>query len=523
MERDRGWLRPLAPWLVLGLLAVPAIAHAEDVDEEEDRDAEDVYLRSTVIDFDCMMLDGSLGATPGGAQDIGWFRDQVRAGQVPHPNTFTPEGLFSEHDLPLDGARRCTQLLCVDGQVTEASLIAQPDVRYLAQLGFTSGLDAATFRRDALNLVAVVDTSGSMDGAPLTTVRESLRDVARRLGPDDQLSIVRYSDRVEVVLPPTPGDREAEIQAAIVTLASAGSTYMEAGLELGYEVARESAPRFDGTTRVMLFTDERPNVGQTDAGTFIGMARAASTDGIGLTTIGVGVHFGAELATAISSVRGGNLFFFPDVGSMEQKFAEEFDTLVTELAYDMDLVFRPAAGYEIAGVYGVPGQALEWGDDGSISMAVETIFLSRRDGALYVALASDTPIGLPEKRARPGSAVVAVDLAYTPRDGARATDRLELAVRGEAGPGLRRGALLVDQVTALKEATRRHHEENDQQGAYELVKALATRYRGDDDPALALERELVFELERTLAEMSGHHGEPTVAAAVHPVTGLPQR
>ena len=39
-----------------------------------------------------------MGATPGGAQDISYARDRIKAGEVPHPATFTPEGLFSEHD-----------------------------------------------------------------------------------------------------------------------------------------------------------------------------------------------------------------------------------------------------------------------------------------------------------------------------------------------------------------------------------------------------------------------------------------
>jgi hypothetical protein len=57
-----------------------------------------------------------MGATPGGAQDITFFRDRVLAGEVPHPNTFTPEGLFSEHDLPLRAGPPCPQLLCVAGE-----------------------------------------------------------------------------------------------------------------------------------------------------------------------------------------------------------------------------------------------------------------------------------------------------------------------------------------------------------------------------------------------------------------------
>ncbi len=86
----------------------------------------------------------SLGATPGGAKDIASAREHILAGEVPHPATFTPEGLFSEYDLPLPAARPCVQILCLSGAATRAELLAQPEVRTLAQLGFASNLDART-------------------------------------------------------------------------------------------------------------------------------------------------------------------------------------------------------------------------------------------------------------------------------------------------------------------------------------------------------------------------------------------
>ena len=163
--------------------------------------------------------------------------------------------------------------------------------------------------------------------------------------------------------------------AVVAGITSAGSTNMEEGLAVGFQLA--SSHKFAGTTRVMLFTDERPNVGNTDAKSFMGMARDASRAGVGMTTVGVGVQFGAELATAVSSVRGGNLFFFADVGKMQKKFEDEFDTMVTELAYDLKLEVKPGSGLKIAGVYGIPGKALKWQDGGAIAA---TLGARGRDG-----------------------------------------------------------------------------------------------------------------------------------------------
>ncbi len=516
MHRPRShvYLRRFGPLAALVALGLATAALAAPDDDEE-------------IEFDALHVEGAFapapaampaefGATPGGAQDISFARDRIAAGEVPHPETFTPEGLFSEHDLPLPAAP-CRQTLCVTGMATAADLIAQPDVRMMAQLGFASGLDPETWRRAPLNLITVIDKSGSMSGHPLDTVKASLHRLVEQLGPADRLAIVLYGDRAHVHLGSTPIADKAALHAAIDAIQSAGSTAMEHGLKVGYRLARETAAGFEGTTRLMLFTDERPNVGATHAEGFMGLARAGSADGIGLTTIGVGTHFGAQLATAISSVRGGNLFFFPDAGKMQAVFRDELDTMVTELAYDLELTVHPTRGWQIAGLYGLPGDLVKHTDDGGLQLTVETIFLSKKKGAIFVAFAPADD--LPPAHGAPGIA----KLRYVERGGARRTDAVQFdLVDGDLPLGLARGVMLVDEATALKKATGLHLQQNDQEGAFRIVRALRQRMEVAAVPGLEAELKLVSDLDRTLTRLSGHQGEGTAKVDRDPVTGLPR-
>ncbi|MCB1121946.1 MAG: VWA domain-containing protein, partial [Verrucomicrobiae bacterium] len=330
-----------------------------------------------------------MGATAGGAQDINLARMEVLQGNIPRPDTFTPEGLFSEHDLPIQVEARPGQLLSIGGEAMRASILGVPRARVLAQIGFASGLDARTWQRQPLNLVAVVDKSGSMSGQPLELVKQSLREVVQQLGENDQLSIVLYGDHAHVSMPPTILSKEnrKQVLSEIASIVSNGSTAMEHGLQVGYQVAEHSSRTFEGTTRLMLFTDEQPNVGNTAASGFMGQMREGSKKGFGLTTIGVGVHFGAELANKISAVRGGNLFYFPDYMTMVNTFEEDFDTMVTELAYDMMVTIKPEHDWKIEAVYGIPANMIKWLPDDSLRFRVETLFLSKRKGAIYFALA----------------------------------------------------------------------------------------------------------------------------------------
>lgn len=473
------------------------------------------------------MAADKLGATPGGAQDISYARDRIAAGEIPHASTFTPEGLLSEHDLPLDTGRPCSQTLCLSAAAVPVDLTALPEARQLGQLGFASNLDAKGWHRDAMNLVAVIDKSGSMSGPPIETVKASLHRLVDQLGAGDQLSIVLYGDRSHVHMPPTAisvRDKQ-KIHTQIDQIAISGSTNMEEGLKVGYQVATESAPHFRGTTRLMLFTDERPNVGATDKQSFMGMARAGSKGGIGLTTIGVGTQFGAEIATAIASVRGGNLFFFPNVPDMEAKFKKDLDTMLSELAYDLKLKVWPQKGYKLVGLFGLPGDLVKRTADGGLEMTVETIFLSKERGGIYFAFAPEGGGALPPQSSLQSMALASV--SYLGRDGKTYQDSVDFASwqkdkQGALPLGLVRGRLLIDEITTLKKAAELHLQKNDQEGAYRLVHALHQRFVQSKVSGLEKELTTIAKLDETLTRLSGHQGEkPAILSRRDGVSGLP--
>lgn len=519
-------------YLTLGLSSLGLIAplHAQQADDDEfDEDVIELspFIVTTVSDIGYLSANCTagtslnMGATPGGAQDISFVRLQARNGNLPLAAALTAEGLFSEHDLPLELGRHQDQLLFIQSAAIPAALLALPEVSHLGQVGFSSGLDAHTWQRAPLNLVAVVDKSGSMSGQPLALVRASLRSILEHMQTGDQLSIVLYGSQTHVFLHPTLVNDQTRdpLARAIDRITSHGSTSMEAGLKLGFDLARNSQSSFVGTTRVMLFTDEQPNVGRVDAESFMQMAEGASTHGIGLTTIGVGIQFGTELATRISGVRGGNLFFFPDGDTMRKTFAEDFDTMITELAYDFKMRLEPTPGFKIAGIFGIPNEAVQW-DGEALLLEVKTIFLSRRKGAIFFALAPTE--GQETGPHRMSAPLAQVHLSYIDANSGRdVRDQMvciEYPFSHDGLTGLRRGHHLVDQFTTIKKATLEYDENQNPRLALTLLDSLQRRLDGSDDPALDAESALISDLRAAISEQSGIIILP---GEVHPITGLP--
>jgi Ca-activated chloride channel family protein len=285
---------------------------------------------------------------------------------------------------------------------------------------------------------------------------------------------------------------------------------MEAGLKLGYEVAFDSMDKFKGNTRLMLFTDERPNVGKTDAASFIGMAKAASLRKVGLTTIGVGVQFGAELATRISSIRGGNLFFIQNENSVDTLFDKELDFMVSELAHDLTLTIKANPHYSIAGIYGVPGEMLGWQKDKSVSVVIPTVFLSSKGGAILISLAKNIEDAhLPATDLSIGDALADISLIYeSALSGEKQSDSFAVKVNDlEPSEGMHFAYFLADEFTALHRATTEHYLDNDQERAYQIMNALNSRIAQAELKDIDDEKKLVAALFEKFAFLSGHGSE----------------
>jgi len=492
--------RATALALAVFFLGTSSSALAVPDDRDRDRDIQEVIVTGSFV-------------TQGGAKDVNYLRGEVEQSRIPHPETFTAEGLLSEHSIVMDSGTPCAQVFCLVADSIDANLIAQPEARYLLGLGFATNIQSEGWHRKPLNLVATVDKSGSMNGAPLALVRSSLLEVLDHMREGDRISIVLYGDEAEVYLAPTDVTAQSRglIRGSIKAIESAGSTAMEEGLRLGYEVARQSSKQFAGVTRVMLFTDERPNVGNTEDFGFMTMAREASHDGIGLTTIGVGVQFDAELATTIGSVRGGNLFFMRDEDDVQQVFRDEFDFMVSELAHDLAVSITPQPGYNISGVYGVPDGLMGWQNERTVKITIPTVFLSSKGGAMFVALAkSHASADLPARPLAGGAPLASLELQYVPvSSGIVERDRIDaFPPPAKQSDAMKLGHALIDEFTVLRRATTAHYMENDQNLAYQLVHDLATRLSNNRDQDFDKERLLTYSLEERFAFLSGHTGEP---------------
>ena len=294
---------------------------------------------------------GGGGVSFGGAQDVGEFRGILDRGEIPGPDTLDANGFFNEHfNAPPPAS--CGALLCaVPGLSVGRDWLTGAHQATL-QISVSTTVDPSTYQRLPMNLVVVVDHSGSMasDGR-LDKVKAGLHTMIDNLHDEDRLAIVQFDDRVDVLAPlGTALDRTA-MHAVVNGLQPRGATDIFDGLSTGFQLLGD-APPGERQNRVIFLSDGNATAGDTVQADILAMAASRVKLGIGLTTIGVGNDFDVELMRGLAEQGAGNFYFLEDPSAATEVFTEELDFFMQPLALDIQLSAAAGPGYQLGEVVG---------------------------------------------------------------------------------------------------------------------------------------------------------------------------
>ncbi len=187
-----------------------------------------------------------------------------------------------------------------------------------------------------LSFTAVLDVSGSMQGAKIIHAKEAVRQALRRLRDGDIFSLVTFSTRAKQVLKPTrltPKSR-AEAEAALHRVRAGGKTALCSGLEKGIKLAKQAAQE---TNLILLLSDGQANVGETDLEEIGYRAFQAREAGITTSTLGVGLDYNEALMVEIATQGGGRFYHVTDAQQIAAYMTGELGEIATLAAREAQL------------------------------------------------------------------------------------------------------------------------------------------------------------------------------------------
>jgi Ca-activated chloride channel family protein len=127
---------------------------------------------------------------------------------------------------------------------------------------------------------------------------------------------------------------------------------MEIGMEKPIQMRSFDHPTNSHMT-ILFITDACPNIGLGETGLKSKGENAfiSSNHTLGITYVGVGLSFNAEVSEELSQVRGTTIFNVNSSRELKKTLVEDFNYLVTPVAFDVDLKLN-CNGYSIDTVYG---------------------------------------------------------------------------------------------------------------------------------------------------------------------------
>jgi len=225
--------------------------------------------------------------------------------------------------------------------------------RQLLMVGI-KGYDVPKATMPASNLVLLIDTSGSMDSEDkLPLLKRAFAQLVPQLRAQDRVSIVVYAGSAGLVLAPTPGDRHAEILAALERLQAGGSTNGGDGIRLAYSVARQAFIE-GGSNRILLATDGDFNVGTVERGTLETLVADQRRSGIALSTLGFGQgNYNDAMAERLADAGDGVHAYIDTDLEARKVLVEQMQATLLTIANDVkiQIEFDPAqvAEYRLIG------------------------------------------------------------------------------------------------------------------------------------------------------------------------------
>ncbi len=413
-----------------------------------------------------IMMEKSIGLAVGGAKDTNNFKENINHGFLPKLDSITYEGQFYQHYFDTGLKGECKELFCPSYVSAKRSNPFTKEEEIFLSVGLNSDIKIADFKRKKLNLVIVLDISGSMGSSfdqyyydkfgnrqniiqrdngksKMRVANESIVAMLSHLKGDDRSGMVVFDDNAYRAMKlnfVAARDIDA-IKKHILEIQDKGGTNWSAGYKAGVRLFDNIENSSEYENRIIFLTDAMPNRGELDKEGLFGMAEDASKRGIHTTFIGVGVDFNNDLVEFVSKIQGANYYSVHSSDGFAKVLDDEFEYMVTPLVYDLSLKLDSKA-YAIDAVYGSPDANKATGE----IMKINTLFPSQKSAEAT----KGGVVLLKLKKTKSTDNTIALKVSYKDRNGELHSNNQQILIENSQNSGIRKAIIVSDYVNLMK-------------------------------------------------------------------------
>jgi Ca-activated chloride channel homolog len=183
------------------------------------------------------------------------------------------------------------------------------------------------------DVIAVIDTSGSMDGEKIQQGKSALRYVLDHLNPEDRFNIVRFSTGVDSYATGLRSATERNQAGRFVDeLRAAGNTDINRALLQALAMADKERP-----TILIFLTDGQPTTGVIEGAQIVANVKQASRSNVRLFAFGIGDDVNAVLLDTLSQDNRGVTAYVRPNQRIDEEVSAFYAKISTPVLADLKL------------------------------------------------------------------------------------------------------------------------------------------------------------------------------------------
>lgn len=286
-------------------------------------------------------------------------------------------------NLPPGTVTNQKEPLAIDAALTQNKVLQGSDGIISVALTLT-GVDVPGGdgkNNQPVDLVVVLDRSGSMQGQKINHARQAVSQLIDQMGEKDRIGIITYSNHVETLSPLVHlnGAQRKRLVAAVNRIVPSGGTNLGGGLQSGISTAMYT--EHSGRQRkIILVSDGLANQGITSVRALGAMAANGTEYDLGITTVGVGYDFNEVLMTTIADHGGGNYYFLENPRAFSAILQQEFETTRNVIAGNVELRIPLKDGVQLIDAGGYPIRT-----EGSVAIIRPGDIMAGQQRTLYLS------------------------------------------------------------------------------------------------------------------------------------------
>lgn len=231
----------------------------------------------------------------------------------------------------------------VDTRLSHRVLREGVTQKVFVRVGVKGVLGDRERQRTPANIALVIDRSGSMGGDRIAKARQAAIMAVERMSGRDIASVVVFDDKIDVLVPAGHVEDHDSYRRRIERVEARGSTAIYAAIqEAAREVRRNKSP--GRVNRIILMSDGLANVGPSRPDDFQRLGRDLGSEGISVTTIGLGADYNEDLMQRLAHASDGNHAFARTGDDLTRIFNSEFDDVLSVAAQELELLIETRSG-----------------------------------------------------------------------------------------------------------------------------------------------------------------------------------